>query len=609
MKKLLLVVAVILYAMAHSQSCGFAEHQQAIEQKYPEAKRNREASDAKILGMNVNSYLNSIGATSKNALYTGQIYDIPVVVHVIGSTSGTNSAYAVSDAQIITWIDNANKMYATTYGNGFYNEAAGNDGGNVIPFTLTLAKRNPQCTASTGIVRYNGSTLPGYDTYGVKTDANPNGVTADQVKALAPHWPENAFFNIYIVVGFNGVKAYGGLLGYCSFPTTPDAEYDSFMKASVVLEPNDVTLAHEFGHGLGLDHPFSGANDAPTNNPPIASDCPANANCATDNDKVCDTAPVASLVSVFPTPNNTQTNPCTGQLFDGIQYNIMGYSNAQRKFTAGQRDRGLLVFLQNRANLTNSLGSTDPATNPGAGTLNAATCSPTTAANNGNFNAGPTKVVLGTISNTSASSTAAKPGIYTDFSLQNCQTKAVYTDISATSASNLSIGFAGGNSAYLQAWIDYNNNGTFEATEKLGTSGALAPTSSPYVINFTPPASAVKNIYLRMRIIGDIDPGVAVCGPMVYGQTEDYSVRISSTLGTSEIIKTDKDFIVFVRAENTIKLFNSNDKEGFGAYQIFDMSGRLIQKGNANLNIKLEQELPRGTYIINYQNTSKRYIN
>ena len=60
---------------------------------------------------------------------------------------------------------------------------------------------------------------------------------------------------------------------------------------------------------------FKGASSSPTNNPPLASDCPTNNDCTVDNDKVCDTEPTASLLSVYPTPTNSVINPCTCLLY------------------------------------------------------------------------------------------------------------------------------------------------------------------------------------------------------------------------------------------------------------------------------------------------------
>lgn len=253
-------------------------------------------------------------------MYTGIIYEIPVVVHVIESSSASNASLTLTDAQIQTWIENCNKMYATTYGNGFFPEGTGPDKGNVIPFKLVLAKRTPQCTSTNGIIRYNGSTLTDYDDYGVK-DSGTNGPSTDQVKVIAPHWPESSYFNIYIVIGFDGDKSTYGLMGWAGLPTNSNSSYESFMKATVVTNSNDSTLAHEFGHSLGLYHPFDGASTMPTS--PQLSDCPANNDCATDNDRVCDTEPTACLLNVYPTPANTATNPCTSSLYQGIQHNIM----------------------------------------------------------------------------------------------------------------------------------------------------------------------------------------------------------------------------------------------------------------------------------------------
>lgn len=601
MKKTLLLLAIFSSMMIFAQTCGFDQVQNRVEKEFPEAKINRQAAEARLLNMDVRSYVNSVGATSKNAMYTGTIYEIPVVVHVITSSDASNAGLSLTDAQISTWIDNCNKMYATTYGGNYSAEGAGALDGNVIPFKLVLAKRTPQCTASNGILRVDGSALPGYNQYGIKS-ASPNGTPEAQVKTLSPHWPEASYFNIYIVIGFDGNKSTTGLMGYCGFPTNPDASYDSFMKVTVVTNANDSTLAHEFGHGLGLHHVFNGANDSPGASP-TAADCPANANCLTDNDLVCDTSPSASLLSVFPTPTNAQINPCTGANYDGVQNNIMNYTNLEKKFTAGQRDRGVAFFMGVRSNLTQSLGATDLGVNPGAGTLVANSCVPTSTQAPGNYSGGPKKVVLGTINN--ASETYNN---YVDYSINNCLSKVVYTDIPETGSSQLSVTFAGF-PQYIKAWIDYNNNGILETSEVIGVSPALVPVaSSPYTITFTPPASAVKNTFLRMRVIASEADDVA-CQDVQYGQAEDYSVRINTTLGSTEIKEGSTGIVVYTKSENKLTLVNSTPIKDFGKYEIFSLSGRLIQKGNARQEIILKQTLPRGTYIIHYQNVSEKFMN
>ena len=207
MKKTLLLLFLAVSTFSFSQkTCGYDMHQVELERVNPEIRKAREEAEAKLLAMDVKGYLKKFGASYRNSSYTGPIYEIPVVVHVIESSDASNSGLSLTDAQIQTWVDNTNKMYATTYGNGFPAEGTGSLDGTVIPFKLVLAKRTPQCTASTGIVRYNGSTLSGYDQYGVK-DSSVNGVTTTQIKSIAPHWPESSYFNIYIVVGFDGNKS------------------------------------------------------------------------------------------------------------------------------------------------------------------------------------------------------------------------------------------------------------------------------------------------------------------------------------------------------------------------------------------------------------------
>ncbi|MBW7675709.1 zinc-dependent metalloprotease [Chryseobacterium chendengshani] len=626
MKRIGTILLLIFFVNSFSQDlhkeCGFDKIMQKLDDRHPDLKRVREEGEQKINNMNQQAFLNKVGASSSwNALYTGQLYEIPVVVHVIESQDPANANLAVTDQEIINWIARANSMYATTYGNGFYPEGAGPTGGNVIPFKLVLAKRSPTCMPTTGIVRYNGSTLPDYDQNGV-TDS---GATDTQIKnELAPHWPENSYFNIYVVTGFDGQQQLSyGLMGYASFPSSYDYDYESFMKVATIKNQNDTTLTHELGHAFGLYHTFQGisANSQTT--------CPVNNNCATQGDLVCDTSPSRSMYGVA-IPTNNAIDPCTGQNYDGTQYNVMNYTNSNRKFTEGQRNRAVLLMMEYRKNLINSLAGTDPATviaSP-VSVVNAQ-CNPTGIINPTNSAVGPTRVIFGNISSISNGydSDEASPLFYANYAAATCIRPAYFTDITSNVATELRVTYAytfnHAEKFRTKVWIDYNNNGTFENTELVvnNLSANLTNSGLTLINNITPPATAVKNVYLRMRIAVDAAtfngvtfPDYDACSQLRYGQMEDYAVRILDTLGTSEMNNNNTETkIVYIKADNRLQLFGST-KAKFGDYQIYDMSGKLIQRGNSKTNeIQINQQLVKGAYIINYtegdQQGSKKFLN
>ena len=77
----------------------------------------------------------------------------------------------------------------------------------------------------------------------------------------------------------------------------------------------------------------------------------------------------------------------------------------------------------------------------------------------------------------------------------------------------------------ISVWIDYNQNGTFESSEKLGNV-TLAASPASGTINFTVPADAITGT-TRMRVRevwnnADFDP----CATYQYGETEDYNINI-----------------------------------------------------------------------------------
>lgn len=626
MKRISTVLLIVFFVNSFSQDlhkeCGFDKIMQRLDDRHPDQKRLREEGEQKINSINQQAFLNKVGATSSwNALYTGQLYEIPVVVHVIESQDAANANLAVTDQEIINWIGRANSMYATTYGNGFYPEGAGPTGGNVMPFKLILAKRSPACMPTTGIIRYNGSTLPDYDQNGV-TDT---GATDSQIKnQLAPHWPENSYFNIYVVIGFDGQQQLSyGLMGYAAFPTSYDYDYESFMKVATIKNQNDTTLTHELGHAFGLYHTFQGISAS------SQTSCPVNNNCSTEGDRVCDTSPSRSMYGVA-IPNNNAIDPCTAQNYDGTQYNVMNYTNSNRKFTEGQRNRAVLLMMEYRKNLLNSLAGTDPATvvTTPVSVVNAQ-CSPSGIVNPTNSAVGPTRVIFGTINSISNGydSDEATPVYYANYATASCIRPAYFTDIASNTATQLKVTYAyafnHAEKFKTKVWIDYNNNGIFENSELVVNNLSANLTTSGLTLtnNITPPANAVKNVYLRMRIAVDAAtfngvtfPDFDACSQLQYGQMEDYAVRILEALSTSDIKKDNTETkIVYTKASNKLQIFGAN-KLVFGDYQIYDMSGKLIQKGNSKTNeIQINQELVKGTYIVNYSDGdkqgSKKFLN
>lgn len=611
MKKTFLYGAALfslsLTAQQQQRICGFEETLKEQDRLSPGL---RQAFDKIVKKIENERIANPSSVNNKTV---NGVYEIPVVVHVI---EGDNSQFTRTDAQIQAWLDRANQMYAGTY--AWPAGSVPSDFGTsaVFPIKLVLAKRTPSCTATTGIVRYSGNSLPNYNTSGMAYQTAA-GATRDAIKALAPHWSESSYFNIYVITQFDGDPTpNAGLMGFAAFPNNPDANYESFMKAGVVTNAHDTTFAHEFGHAMGLYHTFQGGQYNAT--PGAANYCPPTtaAGCGTDDDQVCDTEKSGSGYSAWPVPTNSQLNTCTNANYQGVQYNMMNYSNSiAQKFTAGQGQRIEDLFMLIRSSLTTSKGATAlPATSV-SNTPIAATCNPTGVANpsgNDSYLAGPTSVKLGQINNSSAASWGGDPRFYIDYTASGCLNNA-YTPLVVGQQQTIEVGFLQGidENQSIRVWIDYNNNGAFETNELVASGNNVLSNAQGYgtfTANFTPPANATMDTPLRMRVLADAFGPFTACGQLGVGQIEDYSVRLVQNLATNEVKTADKDDLVvypnpvatgdkvFIKAKNAKNLKVS----------ISDMAGRLVaspsvsEEGNGVF--KVNQQLEKGVYMIQVSN-------
>lgn len=612
MKKIFLC-GVVLFSLSVSAQqkkdwCDFDAEQRGHQ------KENQEIDDIiyKISNQILRGKKSGVNNNGTAFKTVNGVYEIPVVVHVIVPTgSAIGTAYNKSDEQIQAWLDHCNQMYAGTYQwpqglPGDFGMAA------TMPIKLVLAKRDPNCNATTGIVRYNGGSLTGYDSFGVKRNGT-DGVTTAQVKTIAPHWPEASYFNIYIMNKVDGGGGYG-IMGWAGLPQNVNSAYESFMKSFVVTLPNDITLAHEFGHSMGLLHTFGTANAEPPAGTALTTYCPSQPNndCNRDDDGVCDTERSRSMLSDFPALTNNDMNYCTGVNYQGVQYNMMNYTNPKAfKFTNGQHDRAAKYFFLMRGSLSTSLGGTVPAPTSNIGTP-ISSCSPSGLANaaSNNYFVGPTLVKLGSINNASTGVWGNGANYYEDYTGASCL-KATTTQLLVSQAQNLQVNVSDeGNS--VRAWIDFNNNGSFETSELIGTGDnvAMDPTTLIGIFNttFTAPSSTVMDTPLRMRVIVDYEnTNITPCGQLKWGQAEDYTVKFVNALGTSEVKADNNDLVIYPNPVATgdnvfIKAKNGKDLK----VSISDMSGRVVSSPSVsdegNGLYKINQQLEKGVYMVQISN-------
>ncbi|MDR1877715.1 MAG: GEVED domain-containing protein [Flavobacteriaceae bacterium] len=446
------------------------------------------------------------------------IYEIPIVIHVIHTGEAIGTAYNKSDADIHAWVDFTNKVYE-----GIAPNLVGDPERVSIPIRFVLAKRDMNCNPTNGIVRVDGSVIPEYAEYGLKYGSS-NGVEESQIKALS-RWDPNYYYNIYVVNTIGG----GSISGFAYYAGASTANDGSFMRSSVVGTSN-TTFPHEMGHAMGLRHTFDGANNTGGNCPPTTGDC------TIDDDKVCDTERSPSAYSDHPCKTGADINICTGTYYQGVQNNIMNYGHCLDRFTEGQKDRAIAQLLQHRESLINSNAGKEPDVTENLNVKPA--CVPTSITNlNNPNNMGPANVTFGDIKYNSKGYNMDGFLFYIDNNDgTRCYVGTTFTKLKVGVPVPLTISVLY-NNQNVRTYIDYNDNGIFDVDTETVFSTQINANSSA-TINVTPPEGAVLNTPLRMRVIADfITSSISPCYNPLYGQIEDFAVILTSSSSCEKVWK------------------------------------------------------------------------
>ncbi|MCU0327610.1 MAG: zinc-dependent metalloprotease [Chitinophagales bacterium] len=522
MKNWIILLIFLFHSTLFAQglSCGTDElwHNRALtDPNFLNIKRDYDLNYKKFMTSNINQS-NALRIINNN----DTTYEIPVVFHVIHTGQGLGTSENPSDAMIQDYLLKLNQVFLANYPG----RPTTSSGGVKFPIQFVLAKRTPSCQSTNGIVRFNASTVPNYPADGVNIGPTSLGIQDSTLKNLS-RWDPTRYMNVWIVTKITGTTSGGGgVAGYAYFPGA------SNNVDGIVLAHNQVNwaFAHEVGHYFGLYHTFEDSD---------GSTCPPNNDCLLDGDRVCDTDP-----HILPTGCPTNTNSCTNSSLIPVTYNYMNYSSCPDRFTVGQRERTMYGLLLNRASLVNSLGVLPPTasnlTNLASPTL--ASCNPSSAPipSNAYSSMGVGNVILNNL-NYGSSNVWLDGAVYIDNTQNRCDQYQQYAQLYFSTPYSLKVSSTG-NNAKISAWIDFDNNGIFNNTERVLNVTGINKDEYASSNNFFVPATTQKNIPLRMRVVAvsstsSINP--CEMHNNYQGQTEDFIVVVSDTTVPKLVIKNN----------------------------------------------------------------------
>lgn len=151
----------------------------------------------------------------------------------------------------------------------------------------------------------------------------------------------------------------------------------------------------------------------------------------------------------------------------------------------------------------------------------------------------------------------------------------------------------------ITAWIDYNKDGLFTASEIIFSNSPSKVT--PVSGTFTVPTDAYTdaNVIMRVMMAYNTLPQNGCSSPQ-YGEIEDYPVRIlAETLGTHDVTKDNNSIQIFPNPVSDI--LNVTQVSPKAQFSITNMVGQKVMSGEISDNKISVSKLSTGAYIISIE--------
>ena len=301
----------------------------------------------------------------------------------------------------------------------------------------------------------------------------------------------------------------------------------------------------------------------------------------------------------FTDASTNTPNSYTNSGYDNISFVWTFDNGAGTTYTSSQQNPSITFENAGSYDVTlqiTNLQGTSTRTKPNNVIItpsSSAVCTSTSFNNDGNFGTGVTSVSFNTLSN--LTNTFIPESGFVDY---RCSKN---TLINASTSYELQVIYKSIDdySQHTGVWIDWDNSGTFETSERVLDTNVEANNAGSHTdtATVTPPANATLNTVLTMRVISNLNGSPEVCDQNFAGRADDYGVYVSTTLGNEAVSALQlKIYPNPVQDELSITLQNN---AVISAYEIYDITGKRVMGSTQVTSNRIQvSELFKGMYFM-----------
>ncbi|KMQ62112.1 hypothetical protein ACM40_07310 [Chryseobacterium sp. BLS98] len=149
--------------------------------------------------------------------------------------------------------------------------------------------------------------------------------------------------------------------------------------------------------------------------------------------------------------------------------------------------------------------------------------------------------------------------------------------------------------SYVKAWIDFNANAIFEASEMIVST--MVDSTNPKAFIFNVPSLAnITQCGTAMRVIISETMPAGPCEIFSYGEVEDYGVTfVNTNLAVDETTKSKE---ISIYPNPAADVLNISGLFSQAEYEIFSVSGQKMGEGRISGNTVDVRHLAKGIYFI-----------